>query len=189
MKCDECYTITWRESKYTLIHLKYQNRLRLTQVKKAMVSLNSEHGIISNAIEGYDAFSCNDKAEEHVTQHPGFERMIELLNTDSSEIRSWLEDGDLLTYKKGLLYKYLQSTDPKKRPRSQMDVQVKKMNALTRENTELKEEIQTLRSTLTAETTRSDQYFQKLMDQKEECDELRMRLLALNGDITWTKKQ
>ena len=115
--------------------------------------------------------------------------MIELLNTDSSEIRSWLEDGDLLTYKKGLLYKYLQSTDPKKRPRSQMDVQVKKMNALTRENTELKEEIQTLRSTLTAETTRSDQYFQKLMDQKEECDELRMRLLALNGDITWTKKQ
>jgi len=36
IKCNECYTTTWRESKYTLIHLTYTNRKRASSLERAM---------------------------------------------------------------------------------------------------------------------------------------------------------
>ena len=189
VKCDECYTITWRESKYTLIHLNSVNRMRMTPMNKAMNLLKADHGIISNAIAGYEVLSCNDQNEELISQHPGFKRLVELLNTNSAEIRSWLEKGDLLTYRKGLLWKYIESTDLKKMTHGQLVDKIKKLESFARENTDLKEANQTLQAALDAETTRSNRYFQKLMEQKDECHELRMRLVALNADATWTKPQ
>ena len=109
IECDECYTISWRESKYTLIHLNRLKRARLSKMKKAMAHLENTFGVKGSCIMGYETLSSNEK-ELNVTEHPGFKRMVELMNAKSEELKSWLKEGNIFTNRKGLLWKYIEGT-------------------------------------------------------------------------------
>lgn len=191
--CDECYTATWRESKYTLVHMSPENRLRPTAIQKAMHTLNHTHDIISNNITGYETLSSNDKHIENVREHPGFKRMIDLLNSNSSEIRTWLKSGDVMTNKKGLLWEYIKSINPKEKTHGQLVKQVVKLTPLVRENEALhtenelfKAENQALRAALDEEIKRSTKFQHELETKTKECTELKSRLIEQNKDFTWT---
>jgi len=190
--CDECYIATWRESKYTLIHTKQDHRLRLTAIQKAMQTLNHTRGIISNNIVGYETLSSNDKHSENVQEHPGFKRMIDLINCNISEIQIWLETGDLMTNKKGLLWEYIESIPPKEKTHGQLVKQVLKLKPLVRENATLQSENdffrlenQALRAALDEEVMRSKKFCQELESKTKECTELKTRLIQQNQDHTW----
>ena len=105
----------------------------MAQLQKAMLALNKNHGIICNAIAGYDSISYNDKKEERVTDHPGFKRMVETLNQNSEEMRSWLQNGTLLTNRKGLLWKHIESIPPKEKTHGQLVEQVLKWTPIVNE--------------------------------------------------------
>ena len=188
IQCDECYTITWRESKYTLIHLDSAFRMRQHALKTALQTLSTNHGIITSFISGYDTLSCNAIHEDQkVHNHPGFRRMVELLNKNREDLRIWLKQGEISTYRKGLLWKYIESTDHKRKTHGQLVEQVSKMTSKMQELEELKAANQALQAALQAEYTRSEQFYSELLERKEECHALRMRLIALKADHTWTK--
>ena len=65
---------------------------------------------------------------------------------------AWIEHGDLLTYRKGLLWKYIESTDPKEKTRKQLMDQVIKWTPLIQERETLIEANRVLQATLNAET-------------------------------------
>jgi hypothetical protein len=186
IQCDECYTITWRESKYTLIHLDSANRMRLPALKTALQKLHTDHGIITSFISGYDTLSCNTLNEDQkVFNHPGFQKMVELLNKKRDEVRIWLKNGEISTYRKGLLWKYIESTDHKKKTHGQLVEQVLKMTSKMQEYEELKSANQALQAALSAECSRSETFYNELLERNQECHALRMRLIALNADHTW----
>lgn len=151
IQCDECYTITWRESKYTLIHSK--NRFRYSKLDKLINRDYRSHGIVGSHITGYDTLSSNDeKKDTAIHEHPGFQKMVELMNQKSADLVAWIEHGDLLTYRKGLLWKYIESTDPKEKTRKQLMDQVIKWTPLIQEREALIETNRVLQATLNAET-------------------------------------
>ena len=129
IECDECYTVAWRESKYTLIHLNRSKSIRLSKMKKAMASLESTYDVKGSSIMGYETLSSNDK-ETSVIEHPGFKRMVELLNARSMELESWLKEGDVFSNRKGLLWKFIEGTDPQLMTRVQLIDRVKKLSPL-----------------------------------------------------------
>jgi len=189
VQCDECYTITWRESKYTLIHLDSVHRMRHPALKTALQTLNTTHGIITSVISGYETLSCNTAHEDQkIYNHPGFKRMVELLNKKKEEMRIWLKNGEISTYKKGLLWKYIESTDHKKKTHGQLVQEIQKMTQKMQDYEQLKSANQALQAALEAEYTRSEQFYNDLLERKEECHDLRMRLIALKADHTWTPK-
>ena len=126
--CNECYTITWRESKYALIHLKQAHRIRLSAMKKSMQQLNERYKIQGSSIVGYEPLASHEHGESSVTEHPAFKRMVELLNK-GKDIVTWLENGDVTSNRKGLLWKYIENTDPKDKTHGQLVQQVKNMGS------------------------------------------------------------
>lgn len=180
LKCDEVYTTQWRESKYTLIHL--EHKIRSTALNKAMQSLHDSHNIIGSHITGYDMFSSNSgKRNEHIETHPGFKHMIEVLNKNIENLAVWLTNGSLTTNRKGLLWKYIQSTDPTEKTRCQLLEQVQKWTPIIKEHAELKSINQTLQVALNAETARSEMFFLQLVEQKKENNDLKLRILELGA--------
>ena len=148
IKCDECYSVQWRESKYTLIHCNSNNKVRSSKLKKTMASLEIYCGIKQSFIVGYDSLSSNEKAESSIQMHPGFKRMVHALNQHPNELRSWLSEGELATNKRGLLWRYIESTDPKQKTRGQLVTQIieqapmiENYKAIQAENESLKAEL------------------------------------------------
>lgn len=113
--------------------------------------------------------------------------MVELLNKKREELRRWIKYGEILTYKKGLLWKYIESTDHKNKSHGQLVEEVSKMTAKMQEFEELKNAHQALQAAHEAEYARSEAFYNDLLERNEECHALRMRLIALNADHTWTK--
>jgi len=104
---DECYTLTQRDLKYTLIHSR-QKRPRSTLI--ALMNLfDREYGIKSSSVFGYNAVSIGEETEDH----PGFKLLVEHMNSGSTAFEYWMADGTLQTNKKGILFKYLQGESVK----------------------------------------------------------------------------
>ena len=197
--CDQLYCITWRESKYALIHLKQSNRVRSTALSKAMERLKESHGVRGSCIIGYDPLACNTNGESTVEDHPAFRKMVENLNT-GKEISIWIQDGDIRSYRKGLLYKYIDGADPKLLTHGQLARQAIAWAPIVKEATVVKEENELLRSTLAArervlsesqqmliaQDARIDEMFQRLLTKMKECTELKKRLIENGIDHTWT---
>jgi hypothetical protein len=148
VKCDEVYTITWRESKYTLFHLNKENRLRLSALKKVMGTLEETHGIKINSIFGYQGLACNAAGEASIQEHPGFKRMVQVLNQDPGELSSWLATGNIKTNRKGMLWKFIESTDPKQKTHGQLVSQILEWTPIVQEATTLRTEVETLKVAL-----------------------------------------
>ena len=191
--CDECYSITWRESKYTLIHLNTPDRIRSTALNKAVQQLGQKHGIMGSCIIGYETLSSNTNKEQSVQEHPGFKRMVQALN-EGEELDTWLVSGEIKTYRKGLLWKYIKTTDPRSRTRNQLIEQVLEWTPIVQEATGIRSENEALKITLAMRDkelvesqTHNRKLFNDLVDKMDECTALKQRLIKCNVDHTWTK--
>ena len=118
---DECYSVLWRESKYTLFHLARENRVRRSAVVKAMHRMKGSFGIVGSEIFGFDSVSCNaGKNNNALESHPGFKFMVETLNTSSGNLIWWMKEGNVETNRKGLLWKHMDGTDPDQMTKAQL---------------------------------------------------------------------
>ena len=139
LEVEECYTATWRESKYTLIRLSKENRIRRTAFARIIHLMKDDHGIIGTEIFGFDVVSCNSQTDdEKLSTHPGFNFIVQMLNTDITKLEWWMKEGEILSNRKGLLWKYLKDTDPKQMTRAQLIQRVKEWGPSIKEFTELK---------------------------------------------------
>jgi len=191
---DQCYTITWREAKYTLIHVSGQNRTRVTNIQKVMNRLQVEHGIIFSSICGFETITSNAKDEAgQLEAHPGFKQMVVDLNTKRDTLEWWMENGDLDNNRKGLLWKHIEDTDAKNMTKSQLVKRAREWSQLTKENNELKTfntvltgQVHTLERELTQATDSRDEFrkkaketFDKYNAMSEECDRLKAEITRL----------
>ena len=189
--CNECYTIQWRESKYTLIKTIRSKRVRQSAMEKVMFNLHDRYKIQGTSIVGYETLSCNTKTESSVEEHPGFKRIIEILNTKREDIKIWMEVGDVTSNKKGLLWKYLGGKDQKAKTRKELLQQIETWEPVIQNSSNIKTENDVLRSTLEIREnelieankvivllkSRNEKLFKDLMDKMEECTALKQRLI------------
>ena len=139
---DECYTAKWRESKYTLIHCSKGNRLSPEALTKIVEKLKHLHGITLQAtVIGYESLtSVNKQRVDSLEDHPGFRKITELLNKRSEDLTCWIEGGkDVYEYRKGVLWKSIESTDPSKMTRAQLVALVRTWTPIVNGHTTLKE--------------------------------------------------
>ena len=200
--CVECHTISWRESKYTLLRLNKSKRTRLSTIKNAMLKMEESRGVRGSHIIGYDTLTSNTK-EGSVKEHPGFMRMVQLLNQKSTELESWIKEGDVHTNKRGLLWQHIEDTDPADMTHAQLVHRVRTLAPLALENTRIQSENDNLTAILGIRnseladaqarinflTTRNSTLFNELLDKTEQCSTFRQRLQTNKLDYTWTKRQ
>ena len=185
IKCNECYTTTWRESKYTLIHLTYPNRKRASSLEHAMAKMLREHGVSGNAIHGYDMLSSNTKDDRRVTDHPGFKRIVQNLNDKKDELRIWMEHGDVATNRSGILWSFLDGRDPRTLSKTQLVERAAQHSDLKAQHKTLQDAYEALQGAFAAqgrelvhEKTQSMQFFNQLCEKTDECTRLKNELNA-----------
>lgn len=195
VECNECYTLSWRESKYTLIHLSKTARVRSTLLQKTMKALETSHNIKQSEIVGFDSLSSNTKDSHTIKEHPGFMRMIQIANEKPEDLRAWLKEGTITTNNKGILFKYIEAADQTQMTRGQLIEKITKQEAKIKKLEEYKAEVEILRSTLTVrerEILETRQYNTQLVDQladkMDECTAMKQRLIQHKIDHTWTKE-
>ena len=191
---DECYTAKWRESKYTLIRLRKEHRIRQTGVVKIMKQLQIEFGIVGAGIFGFDTVSCNsEERDESLESHPGFKLIVDTLNREPEHLEWWLPTGDIQSYRKGLLWKHIKSTEPSKMTRTQLIQLVQQWSAPMKEYEQLKQHndflTERLRETENAyhqacasyemERKHNDQLMQQLTTKMRECGDLQKELIRM----------
>jgi hypothetical protein len=161
VECDECYVVEWRESKYTL--LRARRRMRPTALQRA---LDRAHGLITSSIVGYDTLTSGT---DRVADHPGFRRMVELINGGrSGAVRAWMRcSGDVLAQKRGLLWRYLESSDGMPRyTHGQLAKEVKRLAPMERECEGMRAEIEMLRQENERLKEASEQKDQQIVELK-----------------------
>ena len=114
VEIDECYTLTQRDLKYTLIHT--VNRISVYRMKTIFKSFESETGIKGFCVFAYDEICYGDG----IPEHPGMKLMVENMNTGSPSFEHWLLHGSLESNKRGLLSKYMLSNNLKDMSKSQL---------------------------------------------------------------------
>jgi len=195
--CDECYTVTWRESKYTLIHIRQSKKTRLSAMTRVLNKLYESFGIRGSSITGYETLYFNEKDETDVTDHPAFKRMVELVNT-GGDLNVWLADGDVMSNKKGLLWKHISIINPKQKTHGQLVQQVKELTHVIEETKSVRTENEVLKATLiimendlvdahrtiSSYDSRNEKLFRDLVKKTEECTALKQRLIQNNLDHT-----
>lgn len=166
-----------------MIHLGHMHKKRATALEHAMAKMLSNHGIKGNAIHGYDMLSSNSKEDNHLTDHPGFKRIVQQLNENKDELRIWMREGDVMSNKSGILWNFLEDRDPKTLSRPQLIERVQQQSEIKTQHKTLKDAYDALQSAYTAqgrelakEKTRSHQFFTQLCEQIEECKQLKIEL-------------
>ena len=131
---DECYTATWRESKYTLIRLRKEHRIRQSGFAKIMKQLQIEFEILGTGIFGFDTISYNSEArDESLRFHPGFKLIVDTLNRDPDNLEWWMLNGDIQSNRKGLLWKHIERTEPSEMTRTQLIQLVRRLSPSVKE--------------------------------------------------------
>jgi hypothetical protein len=141
LEVDECYTATWRESKYTLLHLQRMHRLRRSGMDKIMQRIHCNFNIVTSEIFGFDSLSSNSKSDGELLNHPGFRIMVEKANKEPIDLGWWMSCGaaDLCANRKGLLWKHIESTDARRMTNAQLVERVQKWAPVIQESEELKQ--------------------------------------------------
>lgn len=168
VKVDECYTAVWRESKYTLIHCTKTDRIALQALKLAMDNLQKLHGISLNAtILSYEALSSNDShTGESLEEHPGFKRIVHLLNTKSDDLTWWIAGGNnVFDHRKGMLWKYIETTDPTRMTHGQLAAKVISWRPIVEECENTKRMLEVLNPMLQAKEEEA-QHFKEALKQE-----------------------
>ena len=176
LEVDECYTVVWRETKYTLIHLTHKHRTRDTAISKMMQQLKASHGINLGEIFGYDAITSNTAKEESIESHVGFRKMVETINSQPERIELWMKNGqDLITNKKGLLWKHIHAIPPAEMSKAQLIKRLQNQDQLTKEIEALKQENATLLEINASESRSANQMLAEVMRLQSELSALKAR--------------
>jgi hypothetical protein len=156
--------------------------------------MNDEHGILGSELFGFDTVSSNSIAnDENLHDHPGFKMIVDLMNTDITKLEIWMQEGDLTTNKKGLLWKYTKSTNPAQMTRSQLIQQIKEWGPAIKEFEELKQThsillikhseteaaYEQMLSRYEMERSLNEEFMEKLKAKIRECGELQRELINL----------
>lgn len=180
IKIDECYTLAQRDMKYTLVHA--TKRVSAHAIAKAMDILEQETGIKRVNIFGYNDFSAGSE----IMEHPGMKLIIEHVNKQSPLFEYWLEAGDIRSYKRGLLNRFLLSVDLNHMSRIQLLNYIRDFKHSTEQASSEREEqllqTQTDLSNAEAELTRKSEKIKELkrlrVDDQKEMDEMEQELNA-----------
>jgi FtsZ-binding cell division protein ZapB len=141
LEVEECYTATWRESKYTLIRVHKAHRPRKTGMQKVMDRMLKKFRVIETEIFGFDSVSSNSKAEHtSLEDHPGFKLMVQKANKAPVDLEWWIHKGiqDLAANRKGLLWRHIKNTDAKSMTRLQLIQHVETWRPIVMEVEELR---------------------------------------------------
>ena len=117
LEIDQCYTVTGRDVKYTLLHT--AQRHRLSAVTDFLVKLKEPYGIIPTNIFGYESVQSNT-SQSKMIDHPGLKLIIEKMNADDPSFEYWMASGDLRTYKRGVLHTFITCIDTALMTRAQL---------------------------------------------------------------------
>ena len=171
IKSDECYTVLWRESKYTLFHCTKKHRVSMESLKQATKAMGERYRIVFNAaVFGYDAICSNDAfTGESLENHPGFQKLVEALNAGSEDF-SWWIDGDescIHKHRKGLLWRYIENTDPDKMTHKQLASRVKAWAPIVRSHETLQAAYDATSSRLQANEEKMKQLRNELQVERE----------------------
>ena len=198
IQCTEIYTITWRESKYSLLRLCNSNRKRHTFMKNTMLQMNASHGIRGSEIVGYSMISSNSEEEDAIQDHPAFKRVVHLINTKIEDVRMWMEKGTVHTNETGLLWNLIEMGDPTTMTRHQLVIRVQSWTPLIKEYESLKpshdalmtayttqgRELAKTREDLKKESIQCETFFKQLCEKIDECGELKKRLVQLGHKLS-----
>lgn len=155
--------------------------------------MKDDHNIKASTIDGYETFSSNSKDNNAITEHPGFRRMVQLLNTNREELRAWMKSGDVLSNKHGILWNFIDARDPKTMSRSQLIEKLSRLETIAQDYSRIQpaheallvafaaqeNELSKLRQELAKERVHSDQMYEETRKKIEECGRLTRRLIAL----------
>ena len=106
VEVDECYTLTERDFKYTLIHTVM--RKTLSKMHKMMEKAESARGIKTSNLFGYEPITANDTG---LNDHPGMDLIVKSMYDPEKTLETWLATADLASNTKGLLYPYVTKDD------------------------------------------------------------------------------
>ena len=197
LEVDECYTIQWRESKYTLIHLRAKQRG--STISKRISSTQPQFGIIASNILGYESITGNvsQSTDDHqkIDDHPGFQRMVEILNTDPSQIKSWTRTDSPFTNTKGVFWQYLETLPSDQASKTQLKRIIDKWKPMIQELKTIKPAYESVMRRLADREARLDdvtsalqkeQEFRELAsmqlsEKRRECAELEKEIIRLTG--------
>lgn len=175
IECDECYTIAWRESKYTLIHLRQSHKIRGTAFSKIMTRLHDEFRVQGSSIVGYETLMPNKHDEFAISEHPAFKRMVELINTDRP-FYAWIEKGEVRSYRRGLFWKHIKGIGPEQKTHAQLVAQIRQWAPIVQEVDALRDENRIHRSVHRLDADEKTRLEQKCAALTLECQQLRDRL-------------
>ena len=116
IEIDQCYTLSQRDFKYTLIHL--VKKKTPLQIRKMLDDAETTHGIKLNNLFGYESVTGNDSDLQH---HPGMKLMIHHMNRKHDCFEAWLLKPDLYTNAKGIMHRFLTIEDVPKLTRAQLE--------------------------------------------------------------------
>lgn len=203
LSAKELYCIQWRESKYTLVQL--HNRVRRGRLQAALEEMHQTHKVILSEILGYDSISSNAADADGLEHHPGFKRMVELLNQKCPSLISWIDGDDTSVYtnKRGLLWSFIEA-DPEHTTTAQMKRTLSKWAPLVREYKDLKSahdslltrlshceakldmaegEAQLLHADLQTQESINDDLARRLVEKQKQCIDLMERLIKANEQL------
>jgi len=106
IEIDECYSLTQRDFKYTLIHS--NKRKTFLSVKQMLNAAEIAHGIKTSNIFGYDVITGNTS---RLKDHPGMKLMIDHMNRKDINFQHWLSKGNLYSNARGVMHRFLVGTD------------------------------------------------------------------------------
>ena len=138
MNIYECYTLTQRDLKYTLV----RSRVRVVRstVTSFMCYLQEKYGIRGTSIFGYSEVSMGCEIDEH----PGMALIVRAFNENSPDLDCWMEEGNPRSNPKGLLYDHINNLPEETMTRAQL---LNRVKSLKGELSECKMNIAELEST------------------------------------------
>jgi hypothetical protein len=175
---DECYTLAQRDMKYTLIHA--TKRLTAYAIGKAVGKLEREIGIRRFSVFGYG--DCS--AGSDITEHPGMKLIVEHVNKQSPLFECWIEAGDIRSYKRGLLNRFLVSVDLNHMSRIQLLNYIQDFKQSTEQALRVREQRRDeIQMELTKKTEQIKELKRQRADTRKEMDEMKRELNARKDHI------
>ena len=124
IQIDECYTLTQRDLKYTVIHI--PKKQTITAIQRMLKHAETLHGVKATNIFGYECIVGNDS---NLQDHPGIQLMIEHMNKKSGDFEYWMLKGDIYSNLRGILHKFMINDDRSKMTRSQLEFFLKQQES------------------------------------------------------------
>ena len=143
IEIDQCYTLSQRDFKYTLIHL--IKKKTPAMIRKMLNDAETTHGIKLNNLFGYESVTGNDSDLQH---HPGMKLMIHHMNRKNDCFEAWLLKPDLYTNAKGIMHRFLTIEEIPKLTRSQLEFYTEKLEEKLKEQRERTRECEHLNEEL-----------------------------------------